>query len=116
MGCCLPRKPANMRRPWSCWTTPTRSSKPPRAAAGAMLALALTACSSGAPPGVDRAALDDAVSRAIGDPNSCLLIAQAGSGKQYYRYNTHAACDAELPTCEGPGTTKIGKVLDRVVK
>ena len=92
-----------MRRPWSCWTTPTRSSKPPEAAKalaglGAALALALSACSPGAPPGVDRDQLDAAVSRAIGDPNSCLLIAQAGSGKLYYRYNTHTACDREAPS------------------
>lgn len=65
---------------------------------------------------MDRATLDDAVSRAIGDPNSCLLIAQAGTGRQYYRYNTHAACEAELPACVGFGTAKIGQVLDRVAK
>jgi hypothetical protein len=56
------------------------------------------------------------VSRAIGDPNSCLLIAQAGTGKAYYRYNTHAACDAELPSCEGGGKTKLGKLLNRTVE
>ena len=110
-----------MRRPWSCWTTPTRSSKPPEAAKalaglGAALALALSACSPGAPPGVDRDQLDAAVSRAIGDPNSCLLIAQAGSGKLYYRYNTHTACDREAPSCEGVETTKLGKLLNRTVQ
>lgn len=105
-----------MPRPWSCWTTPTRSRKPLKALAGAGFALALVGCAGGAPPGVDKAALDDAVSRAIGDPNSCLLIAEAGSGKRYYQYNTHAACDAKLPSCVGPGTTQLGKVLDKVVK
>lgn len=65
---------------------------------------------------MDRDQLDEAVSRAIGDPNSCLLIAQAGSGKLYYRYNTHTACDRELPSCEGAAKDKVGKLLDRTVE
>ena len=106
-----------MRRLWSCWTTPTRSSRRPKAAlAAAASALALSACSPGAPPGVDREQLDAAVSRAIGDPNSCLLIAQADTGKRYYRYNTHTACDQELPSCEGVEKTKLAKLLNRTVQ
>ena len=84
--------------------------------AWAALALAVSACSPGAPPGVSRDALDAAVSRAIGDPNSCLLIAEAGSGKRLYRYNTHTACDRELPSCEGPDKTKVGRLLERTAK
>jgi len=80
----------------------------------------LSACSPGAPPGVDRALLDAQVSRAIGDPNSCLLIAEAGSGKLQYRYNTHTACDRELPSCEGgvreAAKTKLGQLLNRTVQ
>ena len=81
-----------------------------------MAALSLAACSATAPPGVDREQLDAAVSRAIGDPNSCLLIAQAGTGKAYYRYNTHTACDREFPSCEGVEKTKLGKLLNRTVE
>lgn len=93
---------------------PTRSRTPPKGLAGAALAaLALSACSPGAPPGVDRNQLDEAVSRAVGDPTSCLLIAQAGSGKLLYRYNTHTACDRELPSCEGAAKTKVAKLLAR---
>lgn len=106
-----------MRRPWSFWTTPTRSRPPLERLAGAALAaLSLAACSPGAPPGVDRDQLDAAVSRAIGDPNSCLLIAQAGSGKLYYRYNTHTACARELPSCEAAGKLKVDQLLDRAVE
>ena len=106
-----------MPRPWSCWTTPIRSRTPHKAWAGAALAaLTLAACSPTAPPGVDRDQLDAAVSRAIGDPNSCLLIAKAGTGKLYYRYNTHTACDREQPSCEGTGKAKVGQLLDRTVK
>jgi hypothetical protein len=107
-----------MPRPWSCWTTPTRSRRPREACltGAALAALLLSACSPGAPPGVDRDLLDAQVSRAIGDPNSCLLIAKADTGKLYYRYNTHTACDRELPSCEGAAKTKVGHLLDRAVK
>ncbi len=67
----------------------------------AALSLA-TACSPGAPKGVDKDTLDAAVSHAIGDPASCLLIAEQASGKLVYRYNTHTACARQLPSCDGP--------------
>src|SRR5215207_9388756 len=116
MACCRRRKRATMPQPWSCWTTPTRSRRRPSVLAGAALALAVSTCSPNSPPGVSRDALDAQVSRAIGDPNSCLLIADATSGKVLYRYNTHTACERELPACEGVGTTKVRKLLDRTVK
>ena len=68
------------------------------------VALALGACSPGAPKGVDKDTLDAAVSRAIGDPDSCLLIAEQASGKLVYRYNTHTACARPLPACAGAAT------------
>ena len=63
--------------------------------------LALAACSPGAPKGVDKDTLDAAISRAIGDPASCLLIAEQDSGKLVYRYNSHTACARALPACNG---------------
>lgn len=90
-----------------------------RAAAGALCLLAtaapLAACGPSAPPGVDRARLDDAVSRAIGDPNTCVLIGEAGSGKLLYRYNTHVACGRSLPDCRG-GQRKIADLLQHAAK
>ncbi|WP_372784219.1 hypothetical protein [Phenylobacterium sp.] len=74
-----------------------------RTAAISLALLALGACSPGAPKGVDKDQLDAAVSRAIGDPASCLLIAEQVSGKLVYRYNTHTACARALPSCAGPG-------------
>jgi hypothetical protein len=68
-----------------------------------LVLLSLGACSPDAPKGVDKETLDAAVSRAIGDPASCLLIAEQGSGKLVYRYNTHIACDRSLPACAPPG-------------
>jgi hypothetical protein len=77
-------------------------------------ALALGACSPGAPKGVDKDQLDAAVSRAIGDPNSCLLIAEQANGKLVYRYNTHTACARALPACAGAGSDL--QTVDQLLK
>ncbi|HXA37540.1 MAG TPA: hypothetical protein VNW53_00945 [Phenylobacterium sp.] len=86
----------------------------PRVAALSLSVLALGACSPGAPKGVDKDTLDAAVSRAIGDPASCLLIAEQGSGKLVYRYNTHTACARSLPACAGAATSE--QTLDQLLK
>jgi hypothetical protein len=80
--------------------------------------LALAACSPGAPKGVDKDTLDAAVSRAIGDPDSCLLIAEQVSGKLVYRYNTHTACARPLPACAqtGASTQTIEQLLKDTLK
>ena len=93
----------------------TKSRSPLRALAAAG-ALAVSACSPGGPPGVDRQELDAQVSRAIGDPSTCVLIGRVGSGQLLYRYNTATACDRELPACQGPGNTKVGRLLEATAK
>jgi hypothetical protein len=65
---------------------------------------------------VDRDELDAAVARAIGDPNTCVLIADAKSGRLQYRYNTQAACERQLPACDRTGLTNAGELLDRAPK
>ena len=82
----------------------------------AVAGLALGACSPTAPKGVDKEKLDEAVADAIGDPASCLMIAEQGSGKLVYRYNTYGACDRALPACDGPGTRKLQDLLKAAVK
>jgi len=69
----------------------------------AAIAIALSACSPGAPKGVNKAKLDDAISAAIGDPATCVMIAELATGKLVYRYNSHSACARSLPSCDGPG-------------
>jgi hypothetical protein len=85
-----------------------------RAAALSLAALTLAACSPGAPKGVDKDTLDAAISRAIGDPASCLLIAEQASGKLVYRYNTHTACARALPACNGVGNAT--QTIDQLLK
>jgi len=77
----------------------------------ALAAGALCACGPSAPKGVDKEKLDEAVSRAIGDPASCLLIADQASGRLVYRYNSHIACDRELPACDAKGMRSIDQLL-----
>ena len=75
-------------------------------------ALALLAgCAPDAPKGVDKDRLDEAVSRAIGDPATCLLIAEQDSGRLVYRYNTHITSGRTLPACEGSGTQQLDQLL-----
>jgi hypothetical protein len=76
----------------------------------------LAACSPGAPKGVDKDKLDDAVSRAIGDPASCLLIAEQATGRQVYRYNTHTACARKLPACDAAGERSLADLLTATLK
>lgn len=88
-------------------------------AALSLAALALGACSPGAPRGVDKDELDAAVSRAIGDPSSCLLMAEQATGKLVYRYNTHTACARALPACDAgrPGAVQsIDALLKATLK
>jgi hypothetical protein len=84
--------------------------------ATALIAAGLAACAPDAPRGVDKDQLDDAVSRAIGDPASCLLIAEQASGRLVYRYNTHTACARALPACDRAGARTTGQLLDQTLK
>lgn len=104
-----------MRRRWSCWMRATRSRRPLEAVIG-LAALALAGCEPGAPPGVDREKLDAAVSRAVGDPNTCVLIAERGSGKVLYRYNTATTCAKKWPACSGTATMGVGDLLESVAQ
>lgn len=77
-------------------------------AAGLSAAL-LSACAPTAPKGVDKAVFDEAISRSIGDPGTCVLIGQ--QGKLIYQYGTHVVCGRKLPSCEGPGLRDLADLL-----
>lgn len=78
--------------------------------------LALCACSPGAPEGVAKNTLDDAISKRIGDPNTCVLIGKLGSGEVVYRYNSHMVCGRELPSCQGGSAVTLDDVMKAVAK
>ena len=66
--------------------------------------LALAACSPKLPDGVDEARLADSVGRAIGGPNTCVLLADK-AGKVVWTGGGYITCSRNLPTCGGVTTT-----------
>ncbi|WP_395673003.1 hypothetical protein [Phenylobacterium sp.] len=76
----------------------------------------LAACSPNAPKGTDKATLDEAVSRAVGDPNTCVMLAERGSGRVVYRYNTATTCDRAWPACDGPELRKLKDLAAQTAK
>ncbi|KRA66962.1 hypothetical protein ASD89_01645 [Caulobacter sp. Root656] len=72
-------------------------------AAGLVLA-ALAACSPKLPKGVDEQQLSEAVGRAIGGPNTCVLLANK-AGKVVWTGGGYITCARNLPTCGGTTTT-----------
>jgi len=66
--------------------------------------LALTACSPKLPKGVDEQQLSNAVGRAIGGPNTCVLLADK-AGKVVWTGGGYITCARNLPTCDGATTT-----------
>jgi hypothetical protein len=80
-------------------------------AAAAFAAVVLTACGPRLPAGVDADKLQEAVSDAVGDPNTCVLLGRQGSGEVVWRYNTHTTCARSLPSCEGAASRTVGDLL-----
>lgn len=64
----------------------------------------LAACEPTAPKGIDADTLNETVGNAIGDPNTCVLLVEKGSGKVVYRYGTHATCARTMPACSSAET------------
>lgn len=87
-----------------------------RKPAAILALLALSACSPAALKGINTAKLDDNISRSIGDPNTCVLVAEAGSGKIVHQYNTHAACRADWPSCEAAAPRSARDLIKIVAK
>ena len=81
-----------------------------------LAASALTACGPQAPKGISHDALEAAINGAIGDPNSCVLIGEARSGRVVYQFGSHVTCGKAWPSCgAGPART-TGDLLKVVIK
>lgn len=88
-----------------------------RAAALALVpVLLLGACSGGLPPGVDKEALITNVGAAIGDPATCVVLAEAGTGKVLWRSSNMTVCTVERQACTRPGTTTVLAVAEQAAK
>lgn len=87
-----------------------------RVGAIAAAALALQACGPKLPEGVDPDKLNEAISQAIGAPQTCMLIGRAGSGQVAWRYNTHTVCARALPACDRPALRTVDDLLKATAK
>jgi hypothetical protein len=77
-------------------------------------ALSLADCTKPAASGaggLPGGALDQAIGRAIGDPSTCVLLADASSGKVLYRYGESFNCVRGVPACDRPGFLSATQAL-----
>jgi hypothetical protein len=61
--------------------------------------------------GLPSDALDEAIGRSIGDPTTCVLIANRADGKVLYQYGQGFNCERGLPACDRPGTLSARQAL-----
>ena len=77
------------------------------ALASVAIAALLTACSphgaGTAGGGLPSTQLDNQIATAIGDPTTCVLLADAATGKVLYRYGDDFNCSRGLPACDAAG-------------
>jgi hypothetical protein len=57
------------------------------------------------------AALDQAIGQGIGDPTTCVLIAEKPGGKVLYQYGEIFNCVRGLPACDRPGVMSARQAL-----
>ena len=66
----------------------------------AVAVASLGACAPKADRGLGTPQLDNQVAAAIGDPSTCLLLADAKTGQVVYRYGDDFNCSRGLPACD----------------
>lgn len=74
-------------------------------------AATVAGCSAPTKSALPADALDHAVGEAIGDPNTCLLLADRASGKVLYQYGAPFNCIRGLPACDRPGYMSAKQAL-----
>lgn len=79
--------------------------------AAGLLLVGLAACTPKAAQGLRTNQLDTYVSQAIGDPATCLLLADAATGKVVYRYGDDFNCTRTLPACDVAGVMNARTAL-----
>jgi len=60
--------------------------------------------------------LDTQIAAAIGDPTTCVLLADRASGKVLYTYGTDFNCSRGLPACDSAGTLNAKAALQFATK
>jgi hypothetical protein len=75
------------------------------------IALTLAACAPKSGQGLPTGQLDTQVGAAIGDPSTCLLLADAHTRQVIYQYGVASNCDRALPACDSPATMNARTAL-----
>jgi hypothetical protein len=82
---------------------------------GALAALAIAAslgaCAPHSAEGISTTKLDAAIAQAIGDPTTCVLLADRATGKVIYRYGENFNCGRTLPECDADGVINANAAL-----
>jgi hypothetical protein len=78
-----------------------------------LLVLGLAACAKpgAGGGGLPSDALDQAIGGAIGDPTTCVIIAERSSHKVLYTYGQRFNCVRGLPACDRPGYLSAQQAL-----
>ncbi|MDP1872907.1 hypothetical protein [Phenylobacterium sp.] len=77
----------------------------------AATALLAAACAPTAPDGIDTAVLDREIGQRIGDPSTCVLLAEPSSGKIVYRYGSNTVCARSYPGCQDQPNRTVEDLL-----
>jgi hypothetical protein len=91
--------------------TDLRPARARLCALSVVMAATLVGCSGTRQGGLPSDALDHAIGQAIGDPDTCLLLAERASGKVLYRYGAPFNCVRGLPACDRPGFMSAKQAL-----
>jgi hypothetical protein len=75
------------------------------------LAVALGACTPPSGKGLHDYRLDNQIAAAIGDPTTCVLLADRATGKVVYRYGDDFNCSRGLPACDSAGLLNAKSAL-----
>ena len=81
-----------------------------------VLAAALSGCSPKLPEGVDAERLTEAVGSVIGDPATCVIVAEQGTGKVLWRSSRRQVCSQEREACTRPGRTTPEALVQEAAK
>jgi hypothetical protein len=73
--------------------------------------LSLAGCSRPGSGRLPTNALHHAIAVRIGDPSTCVLIAERATGRVIYRYGESFNCVRGLPACDRPGTMSATQAL-----
>ena len=77
----------------------------------ALGAATLAGCTPRSAEGLPETALNDAIGQALGDPNTCVLLADRASGQVVFRYGAPSTCAAAWPACDRAGTLQASDAL-----